>query len=78
MAIALALEKERGDRTNDLPPGHRALFQAEALTGYEMLTWGYDERSVGCVIMAQPTMSKALSRQSVGRGLRLGYRAVAR
>jgi hypothetical protein len=58
MAIALALEKARGDRMNDLPPGPRALFQVETLTGYEMLTWGHDERPVGCVIMARPTMSK--------------------
>jgi superfamily II DNA or RNA helicase len=69
----VALEQVRGDRRNDLPPGLRALFQVEALTGYEMLTRGHDERSVGYVIMARPTTSEALYPQSVGRGLRLGY-----
>jgi hypothetical protein len=53
---------------NDLPPGLRALFQVEALTGYEMLTWGYDEvyrlRHHGPADNEQ-----ALHRQSVGRGL---------
>jgi hypothetical protein len=37
---------------NDLPPGQRALFQVEALTGYEMLTRGHGKRPVGCIIMA--------------------------
>ena len=67
MAVALALEKARGDRTNYVPPGLRALFQVEAPTGYEVLTWGHDERSVGCVIMARPTTSKALHPQPIGR-----------
>jgi superfamily II DNA or RNA helicase len=68
MAIAVALEKARGDRTSDLPPGLRALFQIAALTGCEVLTRGHDERSVGYVIMARPTTSEALYPQSVGRG----------
>jgi superfamily II DNA or RNA helicase len=41
------------------------------LIGCEVLTEGYDEKSIGCVIMARPTMSKALYQQSIGRGLRL-------
>jgi hypothetical protein len=78
MAIALAPGPARSDQPNHLPPGPRALFQVEALTGYEALTWGHDEKSVGYVIMARPTMSKAFHPQPVGRGLRQGYRAVAR
>src|SRR5262249_22136682 len=51
MAIPVAPPQVRGARPNSLPPGLRPLFQVEALTGYEMLTWGHDERPVGCVIM---------------------------
>jgi superfamily II DNA or RNA helicase len=41
------------------------------LVGCEVLTEGYDEQSIGCVVMARPTLSKALYQQCVGRGLRL-------
>jgi len=36
-----------------------------------LLTEGYDEPSIGCVIMARPTRSQTLFMQAVGRGLRL-------
>jgi hypothetical protein len=39
------------------------------MVGIEVLTGGHDEKPVGCVITARPAMSKALSPQSVGRGL---------
>jgi len=42
------------------------------MAGIEVLGEGYDEKSVGYVTMARPTMSEALSRQSVGRGLTRG------
>jgi superfamily II DNA or RNA helicase len=42
----------------------------EVLVGCEVLTEGYDERSIGCVIMARPTKSIARYQQCVGRGLR--------
>jgi hypothetical protein len=45
------------------------------MAGIEVLAEGYDEKSVGYVIMARPTMSKALSQQSVGRGLTRGEAA---
>jgi superfamily II DNA or RNA helicase len=41
------------------------------LVSCEVLTEGYDEKSIGCVIMARPTKSKGLYQQCVGRGLRL-------
>jgi hypothetical protein len=39
------------------------------MAGIEVLAEGYDEKPVGYVIMARPTMSKALHPQSIGRGL---------
>jgi superfamily II DNA or RNA helicase len=41
------------------------------LISYEVLTEGYDERSVSCIIMARPTKSRVLYQQCVGRGLRI-------
>jgi superfamily II DNA or RNA helicase len=45
--------------------------QYRVLVGCEVLTEGYDERRVRCIVMARPTQSKALYQQCVGRGLRL-------
>lgn len=42
----------------------------DALVGIDVLTEGYDEARVGCVVMARPTQSEALYTQCVGRGLR--------
>ena len=44
----------------------------QALVSCEVLTEGFDERSIGCVVMARPTQSLGLYMQCVGRGLRLG------
>jgi hypothetical protein len=41
------------------------------LVSCEVLTEGYDERSIGCVVMARPTKSLAFYQQAVGRGLRI-------
>lgn len=41
------------------------------LTNCQVLTEGYDEPSVGCLIMARPTKSVGLYLQMVGRGTRL-------
>lgn len=38
----------------------------------ELLTEGYDDRTIGCVILARPTDSQSLFMQMVGRGIRLG------
>src|SRR5262249_5458902 len=42
----------------------------QGLVSCEVLTEGYDERRVSCIVMARPTLSPALYRQCVGRGLR--------
>ncbi len=43
----------------------------EVLTNPLMLTEGYDEPSISCVIIARPTKSAGLYQQMAGRGLRL-------
>lgn len=43
----------------------------KVLCSVEVLTEGFDEPSVECVLMARPTQSQALLIQAVGRGLRL-------
>ena len=40
------------------------------LTNVSLLSQGYDDPGLGCVIMARPTLSKTLFLQCVGRGLR--------
>ena len=45
--------------------------EIQLLTSCGILTEGYNERSVSCIIMARPTKSKPLYTQCVGRGLRL-------
>lgn len=42
----------------------------QVATSCGVLTEGYDESSISCVIMARPTKSQTLYIQSVGRGLR--------
>ncbi len=37
----------------------------------ELLTEGYDDRTISCVILARPTNSESLFKQMVGRGMRL-------
>jgi superfamily II DNA or RNA helicase len=64
--------------TGQMKPEQRARvlegFKAgelKVLVNCEVLTEGYDERAIGCVIMARPTQSEALYQQCVGRGLRI-------
>ncbi|KAL4422966.1 hypothetical protein ABPG75_009163 [Micractinium tetrahymenae] len=55
-------------------PGRRAIVfcvGVQALTNCMILTEGYDETSVSCVVMARPTRSTGLYMQCIGRGLRL-------
>jgi ATP-dependent helicase IRC3 len=44
--------------------------QLDALVSCMVLTEGFDESSVDCVVLARPTRSKVLFAQAVGRGLR--------
>jgi superfamily II DNA or RNA helicase len=41
------------------------------LVGCELLTEGFDDPGISCVLMARPTKSGMLYRQCIGRGLRL-------
>jgi hypothetical protein len=41
------------------------------LANCEILTEGYDDRNIECIIMARPTQSQPLYIQIIGRGLRL-------
>jgi superfamily II DNA or RNA helicase len=43
----------------------------QVMTNCEILTEGYDDRSISCVILARPTDSEGLFIQMVGRGMRL-------
>jgi superfamily II DNA or RNA helicase len=45
--------------------------ETKVLCNVEVLTEGYDEPSVECIILARPTKSEALYTQIIGRGLRL-------
>jgi superfamily II DNA or RNA helicase len=62
-------EMNREDRAQVLADFAKGRFQV--LVNCQVLTEGYDERSIGCVLMARPTQSKALYQQMLGRGLRL-------
>jgi ATP-dependent helicase IRC3 len=44
--------------------------ELDVVTNYGVLTEGYDEPSIGCVLMARPTTSPLVYTQCVGRGLR--------
>lgn len=61
----------------ETPEDERAAILARLRTGetrivsnYAVLTEGFDEPSVGCVILARPTLRAQVYLQSVGRGLR--------
>ncbi len=43
----------------------------QVLTNVGILTEGYDDPSISCILMARPTKSTGLYTQSVGRGLRI-------
>lgn len=43
----------------------------QVLVNCMVLTEGFDEPSIGCVVVARPTKSRALFTQMIGRGLRL-------
>jgi len=57
------------DRENVLKDFKNNKIQAVASCG--VLTEGFDEPQVNCIVMARPTKSKTLYTQSVGRGLRI-------
>jgi superfamily II DNA or RNA helicase len=48
-----------------------AAGELQVLCNCQLLTEGWDEPSVACVLMARPTKSRTLYQQAVGRGTRL-------
>jgi hypothetical protein len=63
-----------GELPRDERRGTLAAFSAgeiDVVTNCNLLTEGFDEPRVDCVIMARPTRSKLLYAQMVGRGTRL-------
>lgn len=44
--------------------------EIQVLTNYGVLTEGFDDPSVGCILMARPTTSPLVYTQCIGRGLR--------
>lgn len=59
-------KEERSQIFKDFSEG-----KIQVLTNVGVATEGYDEPSIGCVILARPTKSPVLYSQAVGRGLRL-------
>mgnify|MGYP003585249518 CR=1 FL=1 len=59
----------REDRQSVLQAFHQG--ELEVLTNCNVLTEGFDEPRVDCVVMARPTQSQLLYAQMVGRGTRL-------
>lgn len=62
-------EQSPDDRDRTLKAFHEGRIQI--LTNCAVLTEGYDEPAVDCVIIARPTRSRSLYAQMVGRGTRL-------
>jgi superfamily II DNA or RNA helicase len=59
------------------PEARQAIYQQvragtlQALVSCAVLTEGFDEPSIDCIMLARPTKSKVLFYQAIGRGLRL-------
>jgi ATP-dependent helicase IRC3 len=68
-AAAVWGEMPRDDRRQTL--AQFAKGEISVLTNCNLLTEGFDEPRINCVIMARPTKSKLLYAQMVGRGTRL-------
>jgi superfamily II DNA or RNA helicase len=64
-AAAVHGSMKPAERRKILSAGHRVLVNAM------LLTEGWDDPEVDCIVWARPTQSRALFQQSVGRGLRL-------
>ena len=66
-----------GDRDNPAPGTRRYILRAhkagefQVLTNCMVLTEGYNDPTISCVVVARPTKSKGLYVQMVGRGLRV-------
>ena len=63
--------------TGEMPLDMRRLYieqfasnELQVITNYNVLTTGFDEPSINCVIVARPTLSVVLYAQMLGRGMR--------
>jgi ATP-dependent helicase IRC3 len=70
LAVATVVGDTETEERHDI---YRRLRQGQldALVSCMVLTEGFDEPSVDCVVLARPTQSKVLFFQTIGRGLRL-------
>ncbi len=59
-----------GDAQRNAILGNHKAGRFPVLTNCAILTHGYDDKALGCVIMARPTLSKTLFMQMAGRGMR--------
>lgn len=68
-----------GDKKNPEPGTRRYILRAhkagefQVLTNCMVLTEGYDDPTIECVVNARPTKSKGLYVQMIGRGLRVDF-----
>ena len=60
-----------GDPLRDQKLAHHRAGSLSVLTNCGILTEGYDDPGVGCIIMARPTGSEGLYTQILGRGTRI-------
>jgi superfamily II DNA or RNA helicase len=67
-ATSLHSKIKRDERKSILEAHRRGEIQV--LTNVSILTEGYDDTSISCILMARPTKSPGLYAQCIGRGLR--------
>lgn len=68
---AVAIHSKNGEDANDRLLDEFAAGKYQVATNCEVLTEGFDDPGISCLLMARPTMSRALYIQMIGRGLRL-------
>src|SRR5206468_860756 len=59
-------DPDRADKLKFHKAGH-----LRVLVNCEVLTTGYDDRNIRCIVLARPTQSELLYTQMIGRGGRL-------
>ncbi len=67
---AAAVHSKAGDEANDDVLDRFAAGELDVVTNCEVLTEGFDDPGVELILMARPTLSRALYIQCIGRGLR--------
>lgn len=72
-AVGIASEALDGDTPIDQRRGvlqRLRTGQTRVVANCQVLTEGFDEPSIDCIVMARPTQSRGLFQQCIGRGLR--------